>query len=225
MNNGVTLAADLEQDFLRPLGRVMGRLVKDEPDVSLDAIFFFARSFGDDNDELFQLAAHYINSGRARNIVINGSDGESVAGCEAKKAWAGKQAWIERFQAFGITNILLGAPALHSREENNAFLDLAIQNKWRAVGLLTQPYQAMRFMLGQLKANKERDYPLRMYALCPLIADWNESVHGPQGADLLPRWAHAELETMRCIPYALKGDLCTVSELEQYLETRSEMSV
>lgn len=212
---------DLEDHFLKPLASVMKILSNDLLPPRLDAIFFFGRAKGDDGDELFDLATELVTSRQALYLVINGAEGEREGGTVPGQSWAGMSEWVKRFRQRGVSlsTIVTSDPAFNTRQENDAFLDLAMKHGWKTVALLSQKHQAARCMMGQVKACKDRNVMLNAYSLHP-ETDWSANVFGPQGADQLERWAHAQLETARWIPFWLKGDLCSVSELLQYLNER-----
>jgi len=215
---------ELEERVVRPAAVAMQKLRNDEPPGPVDAVFFFARSFGDDDDALFAIAAHCIMRGRARHILINGSEGERFGGTQPREAWAGKTAWIERFKGFGIEVVLTSRPAFHAKDEHEAFLDEAVRRGWRSAVLLTQPIQMLRFALGQLKSCVDRPYPMRLYAACPQRNDWEESDHGSQGMAESPRWVHCVLDALRVAPYWYKGDIASPAELLEYLDRREEIT-
>jgi hypothetical protein len=214
---------ELEEEIVKPAAITMQKLLEDEPPGEVDAVFFFGRTFGDDDDQLFAIAAHYMLFGRARHILINGSEGERFDGVKPHEAWAGKTAWIEHFKKFGIRKVLISKPAFHTKDEHEAFLDVAIAHGWRSAMLLTQPTQILRVMLGQVKSCADRSYPMRLYTAYPDRNDWKKPIRGSQGAAELPRWMHAQLDAMRIATYWYKGDIVSPAELLTYPSHREEI--
>ena len=217
------LFQELEEMIVKPSAAVMQKLRTDEPPGTIDAMFFFARTFGDDDDQLFAIAAYQVMRRRIEHILINGSEGERFGGVKPHEAWAGSTAWIKHFEKLGIQQVLTSRPAFHTKDEHEAFLDVAIENGWRSAALLAQPTQILRVMLGQVKSCIDRSYPMRLYAAYPERNDWEKSVCGTQGSAELPRWTHAQLDALRIAAYWYKGDIVSPAELLTYLSHREEI--
>jgi hypothetical protein len=197
-------------------------LLSDWPTKPMDAVFFHARSHGDD-DGLFELAAEFLNQRLARRVVINGSDGERADGTGPGTAWPGKKVWLDRLKDFGITPFLT-RPAFHNRDENEAFQELAEAERWKSAVILTQPHQILRTFLGAVKSMADHRYWMRLHAAAPRATPWWKKVHGSQGAEELARFQHIEAEFKRVPLYQQKGDLATLPELWAYLQSRESIA-
>lgn len=204
-------------------------LLSDWPTDPVEAIFFYARSHDDDDENIFRTASE-LASRFGGCVVINGSDGELADGTGPGVAWAGKGIWIDRLKDFGITP-LLTRPALDNKDENEAFLSCAIAQGWKSAAILTQPHQIVRTFLGAVKSMADRDYWMRLHAVAPKSVDWWKVVRGSQGAEALPRGMHIGKEDSRIPLYQLKGkygkggrDLATYEELFAYLQRRNAIA-
>ena len=195
-------------------------LLSDWPSEQVDALFFHGRSHGDD-DGLFEIAAEFYRHGT--RIVLNGSDGERRGGITPGEAWPGKAPWTERLKALGVTDIVYSEPAFDSKQENEAFLDLAMNRGWKSGAILTQPHQAVRAFLGMVKSMADHGYWMRVYAVSPKSTLWWKPVYGSQGAAEILRFGHIEEEFNRIRPYQQKGDLACFAILFDYLQRRSEI--
>lgn len=186
----------------------------------VDGLFFHARSFGDD-DGLFKIAADF--HARGARVVINGSCGERQVGTKPGEAWPGKAAYLERLRAVGVADTLSSEPAFNTKQENEMFLKLAVEKKWRSAAILTQPHQMLRAFLGMVKSMATCNYWVRVYAVAPKFTDWCKEVHGSQGAKAMLRFDHIEEEFKRIPLYQQKGDLATFEELFEYLKRRESI--
>jgi hypothetical protein len=197
-------------------------LLSEWPTEPVEALFFHGRSYGDD-DGLFEIAADLSKNGIADCVVVNGSNGERVGSTVPREAWPGKDEYTERLKSLGVENIVYSAPAFTTRHENDVFLNLAFEKSWTKVCVLCQPHQALRTMLGFVKAMIERDHFLRIYTVTPESTSWSRMVHGSQGAKHLTRFEHIEEEWRRIensSQYRREGvNLATFEELLGYLRS------
>lgn len=204
-------------------------VLNDEPTEPVDAVFLHALSYGDD-DEMFPLAALYIKEGKAKYIVVNGSDGRRFGGQTPGEAWAGNAEYIRRLKDLGVKEdqIVESAPALHTRQANDAYLELAKQRGWKTAVTLNQPQQLLRSQLGQIQSMAEKKYKMRVYATFPL--PWNEEkiVRGPQGVNpedqkWEPRYKLLAKEYDRILERQGTGELVSFDEFFEYMKKRSEI--
>ncbi len=197
-------------------------LLSDWPVKSVDVLFFHSRAPHDD-DGLFELAGELYRASAVKRVAINGSDGEREPGGAAGAIWPGKGFYIQRLRELGVAgwrDPILTRPAFNTKDEDNAFLEIARAEGWRSVGVLTQPHQLLRAMLGLVKSMDEQGYGMRVYAVAPRGTPWWKEVYGPQSEKLLPRFDHIWEELRRIPIYQAKGDLATFAEFFQYLRWR-----
>lgn len=197
-------------------------LLSDRPRHPVDALFFHARSFGDD-DNLFELAAKYYQQKKVKYIILNGSDGEGYV--PGKKAWLGRADYRRRLceQRISPKDILGSKPALNTKAENEAFFECAARRGLHSAVLLTQPHQILRAFMGMVKTLNTHYSSLKVYALTPTSTNWQKEVYGSQGAMNIPRHQHIAQEFERLDLYQKKGDLASVSEVMDYLKQRESM--
>ncbi len=191
---------------------------------TLDALLFHARAAGDE-DGLFELAAELTDGTPARVwwVAINGSDDRRFGGIKPGEAWPGHDNYAFRLKSAGVNRVRSSQWALHTREENSAFLELAIEQDWRVVAVLCQPHQAVRTMLGMVQAMAQRNHWLRVYVITPRSTSWEKEVFGRQGRVLEPRRDHIDDEFGAVLRYLDSGELGTFEELFEYLLRRERI--
>jgi len=187
--------------------------LSDWPREPVDAIFFHARAQEDD-DGLFALSARLINSGLARFVAINGFDGLANA--------PGKEHYIINLIKAGVesSKIFISDPASNTKEENNAFLELSKENKWKSAVIISQPHQILRCFLGAVASMKQEDYELRLHAAYPQSTSWLKHVFGSQGVENKERFEHVSDELDRIPRYQEKSDLCHFEDFFEYIRNR-----
>ncbi len=191
----------------------------DQPKETADAIFFHSRGHGDD-DGLFTHVGVLMTT--ARCVVINGFNGEKMGGTKPQEASPGKDAYLRRLEGMSIRRerIVVTKPAFNTKEENEAFLDCAIEYNWRTAIVLGQAHQLLRCMLGMIKSMNDRSYQMRVYAMCPRPVNWSKMVGGSQGAEKKERFSYIADEFIRIPRYQEKGDLASWEELSGYYQRR-----
>ncbi|MBI2588509.1 hypothetical protein HYW31_02215 [Candidatus Berkelbacteria bacterium] len=200
-------------------------LLSDYPTEKMDVIFFHGRAEGDD-DNLFELAADLFRENKTKFIALNGSDGQRLGGVIPDESWPGKSYYTKRLKEQGIDcqRIIYSRPALHTREENDAFLELARTRDFQVAAILTQPHQILRVMLGIIQSMTDHDYWIRIYPINPKSTSWWKPVYGSQGKKQLPRFEHIEEEFQRVLLYQRSGTLTTFECLFNYLRRRGDMA-
>jgi hypothetical protein len=194
------------------------------PRVCLDAVCLFARSHGD-GDGPAQATADAIKAGLARFVVISGSDGRAPGKLQPGEVWPGCQALQTQLRVLGVPaeRILVAAWTEHTRQENQAYLRVALEQGWSRVALITQPHQLLRAMLGMLDEMRRINHWIRVYTLQPDFTDWTQEVPGSQGRLIQPRYLHLREEVVRLSRYA--HDLATLDEYLNYvLRVRDALS-
>ena len=101
-------------------------LLNDEPQESVDTIFFHARAWGDEGG-LFPLALEIFHAKKAASVSINGGKGGPAGSTTVGEDWPGCSTYTARLWTLGVNNIRVTRPAPHTKEENDAFLELAIE--------------------------------------------------------------------------------------------------
>lgn len=221
MPDGVS---DPERETIKEYQRALSIALNDPPTEPVDAVFLHPLSHGDDN-EMFPLAAKLLKSGRARFVVINGSEGQAIGDPTHGKAWAGREEYIRRLKEVGVNQedqIIVAGPGLHTRENNDVFLNVAKEKKWKTAVTLNQPQQVLRATLGQIRTMERYPYWMRLYSIFP--EPWDaKKVFGSQGAEEV--WRHKLLgdEYNRIKTYQAKGDLATFEEFFAYIKKRPKI--
>lgn len=200
-------------------------LLSGQPRNPVDVLFFHNRSFGDDTD-LFEMAGEMFQAGRVRLIAVTNNEGERFGSTTPFEANPGMTYYIRHLteeQQIPSEYILHpSTKAFNVREENDAFLELSSQNRWRSGIILSQPHQLLRAMLGMVQAMDERGYLMEIYTAAPISTPWLEEVHGSQGAERKPRIEHILDELERVYLYQDTGELAPFGQLFEYLEAREK---
>lgn len=209
----------------KDLYRATVMLLSDHPNETVDAVFFHTRAHGDD-DGLFELADWLQQNGRARNVAINGGDGRSVdPGSRPRSAWPGLNDYFRELTSLGVRarDIVITKPALHTKAENDAFLECARGQGWKSAVIIAQPHQLLRAFLGMVKSMADQDYWMRVYAASPTRTDWYKEVHGSQGKNFAGRSEQIDQEFIRLAPYTEGGSLATLGALFEYFRARKSI--
>ena len=214
-------------DFFYQANRANLMLLSGYPPKTIDVIFFHDRSYGDFTN-LFQMAASMYKSGIARFIATPNTDGARFGRNIPREASPGKE-WVTR-QLLALhlpieSIIRPDMPSHHTWEENNAFLQLARERKWRSAAILTQPHQLLRTMLGMVKAMDNTGYLMEVYTATPIYTPWYEITRVNQGEEEKMRVENIDDELIRIPQYQEKGDLASLEELSAYLEARERGSI
>ena len=192
----------------------MSMLQSDWPTEQVDAIFFHARSFGGDDDGLFELVEELIKELVTDVVVINGGDGSGVD--PKVQAWPGKKEYSVRL---GIrrARVVQSAPAVHTLEEANAFSKVAEDHGWKRAVVIAQSFQLPRIMLTHLNVMGKRNYPMRVYAASPRSVCWSKVTNSNQGQPGMSRFEQIEQEWKRIPLYQAQGNLALEADLIEYL--------
>lgn len=194
----------------------------------VDVLFFHNRSFGDYTN-LYEMAGEMFKRGRVGFIAVTNNEGERFGSTVPYAANPGMTEHIRRLteeQQIPPENILHPETrAFHTRQENDAFLELSKQMVWRSGVILAQPHQIIRPMLGMLQAMDVGGYQMEIYTAAPEVTPWLEVVRGNQGIELKPRIEHISDELERIYRYQTSGELATFEQLFDYLKAREERSL
>lgn len=204
------------------LYEVTNLLLSCRPKKPVDAVLLHTRSFGGDDDGLFELVAELVPS-VAKVVVINGGSGMSKND-PSKKAWPGAEEYRRRLSEFGIMNVVCSAPALHTQEESEKFTDVLAERKWKRVIVANLPHYLLRTMLSAVCEIQKRFLPVALYPAAPTSLSWRKAVSGSQGSPPIERLAQCpgELKRSEDYPREYPGQFVTVSELITYLSGLNE---
>ena len=211
-----------ESDKERLADQANDVLLNDEPLTETDTIFFHARAWEDD-DGLFELASQLYEAHKAKSIAINGGEGGPPGNTAGGQNWPGWREYLSRLVGFGVEHIYLTEVANNTKEENEMFLKLAMQMRWRSAIILCHPHQILREFLGMIASMRDHKYWMRIYAVVPKTTDWTKLVYGSPRIPLSPRFDHIAEELERIPRYQAKGDLAQYYELYPYLQIRSSI--
>lgn len=197
-------------------------LLSDRLSARADALFFYSRSHGDD-ENLFELVSDLYKKKIVENVLVTDSDGRRVDGNVPGEAWPGKEDWMRRLSEIGINKMQLSGEAYHTKSETNAFLTTMKENNWKSAVIVAQPHQILRAMLTVVKSMSENNNWIRVYTMSPKSTSWSVEVFGSQGKKKMPRKYHINEEFDRIIRYQQSGDLASFDELFSYLSKRENM--
>ncbi|MBI2596430.1 hypothetical protein HYW46_06915 [Candidatus Daviesbacteria bacterium] len=194
------------------------------PKEKVDAAFFHGRAvwnkqgLGEDVSGLFGLVSGLYHKKVVDYIAVTNTEGQGVDTSESQSAWPGKTVYINRLMLLGVPDnriVLTNMPALHTRQENDAFLDLAKSRLWESGIIVAHPHQLLRSILGMVQSMDQQRYWIKVYTAAPLFTNWREPVNGNQGQELKPRMMHIENEIERILKYQNLGLLAS---FEQFLD-------
>ena len=194
----------------------MSMLSSDRPKGPVDALFFNARSFGGDDDGLFELVHKFMEESMISAVVVNGGDGRS-ADDPNKKAWPGTEYYQGKlYNVFGC-QVIPSRPAVHTLDEAFAFNEVAKNKGLRSVITIGQPFHLPCIMLSHLLAMRRQEYSMQVFAAAPTLVDYTKPTNGNQGAAGVVRFKQIEMEYDRIIRYQAQGNLASTEELLGYL--------
>ncbi len=191
------------------------------PQEKVDAAFFHGRAvwnkegLGEDHGRLFEFVSGLYHETIVDYIALTNTEGQGVDAPEPQSAWPGKTVYRNRLIALGVPSkriVPTNIPALHTREENDAFLDLAKSRLWESGVIVAHPHQLLRSILGMVQSMDQQGYLMRVYTASPLFTDWRELVNGNQGQELKPRIKHIENEAERILKYQNLGLLASFKQ-------------
>lgn len=220
-------AENFDSNFLYQANMANLMLLSGQAPNSADAVFLHDRSYGDFTN-LFEMAGGIYKTGVARFIATPNTDGARFGRNIPGEASPGKIWTRTQLLRQGVPDEMIlhpDSPSHQTREENNAFLELSMEMKWRSAIILAQPHQLLREMLGMVKVMCEADYFMKIYTTAPTFTPWYEVIHVNQGIESKPRIENIADELQRIQDYQQKGDLTSFDELFTYLEARERGSL
>ncbi len=208
-------------------------IMSDMPIRQVDVVLFFGRARGDDNESLFKLVAEMYRSGRAKNILINGSKGEKQGRTIPGESWAGGQAFAERLIKLGVKKerIHFFNPSYNTTEAGRNMISYCMKMGWKTAVIAAQPHQLLRCLAGRVIAMKttpnknegNQPYMMRIYSIAPRSVHWFENCAGSHGQYDMPRHDHIGLEYSRIQEYIF--DLATLEEVFEYYQMRESIKI
>lgn len=212
--------------FLYNAYRANLMLLSGRPQKHVDVLFFHNRSFGDYTG-LYEMARSMYQERQARFIAITNNEGETYLNpTEPFVANPGKTECIRKLtEGSRILRRRILIPemkALHTREENTAFLDLSIKEGWESAVILAQPHQVLRPFLGLIQTMRQAGYWMDVYAAAPSSTPWLEEVKGNQGEQMKARSEHIDEELGRIYLRQSTNELASFEQLFAYLEAREQ---
>lgn len=221
------------ENYVQALKRVTTTALSDElPDETVDLIFIHARPLGDD-DPIITYAANLVKSGRAKNILIPGNDGQREGGSIRFESSGGRSEIARKLDSLEIDiNEQLwftGPDSLNTRTETTALFEFVLTHNCKTIGLVGYPHLLPRIMLGTVAQLNKLNLYLPVYLTHPTKTDWDEVVPDNQGGESKPRREHI-LGELKKIPRYQKpkgqetSDLATFDELAPYFEKRGSLN-
>lgn len=211
----------------RDINRATLMVLSNYPPKPVDVLFFYGRSFGDETD-LFELAASLYHEEIVSHIAIVNTEGQKFGSTAPFEAHIGKTEFRRRLRDLGVPDQKIvepREPGYHTRQETDAFMQLAREMAWTSSVSLSQPHQVLRIVLGTIKAAELTRYAVEIYSVYPKSTSWQGKVKGSQGAELKRRIDHADDELERIPIYQSKGDIASFEELYNYLEKQENGSL
>lgn len=213
--------AKLPQTKLEQYVELSLRVTSDRPRRPVDAILFFGRAKGDD-EGLFDFVASLMHNGVAKNLVLNGSNGERHGGTTPGESWPGCKEWSRKLEERDVENIHYCKPALNTGDEAQKMLQYCLTQNWKSVVIVAWPHQLVRCFLSMVEAMNRLQQPIMVYHACPEKCDWEEDVPGSQGMNKMPRHLHIQLEYSRIHQYMNKG-VASVEKGLEYFKAREHL--
>ncbi len=193
----------------------------------MDAVYLHGLSVGMiESGDIFNIAGRLFSTGKTKNIIFNGSDGEGAGQIKTPgEAWPGKSWYIKELsKCIPTKNLIPTRPGFHSRDETDALVELAQEKEWKKVGILTVAYHYPRSFICLIQGMKAKGYWFEAYPIPPKKTDWWLPMFGSQGKEFTTSFDETMKESIKVLDsYIPKGFGCTFSELFHYLQNRKEI--
>lgn len=208
-------------------------LLNDCPSHPVDVVYFFGRSYFDAGKrDLFKVVVDFIKNGRAKVIIIPGSEGQKIGDPTPRLFNPGMTLWTNRLVAMEVPRektlyrpLPEGQTGFHTKTESDSFLKKSLKKGYTTAVSLIHPHQAVRAMLGLIKTINEQSLPVDVWAGVPQNTNWNVRFKGSQGMVRKPRFMHIQEELNRILAYQSQGDLASFDELFSYLSKRDAANI
>lgn len=136
--------------------------------------------------DLFGLVADFVSAGRTGVVAFNGSDGRGMPPQDKPgAAWPGSEWYQKELRARGISPAVLvpTRDGLHTRDECDAFVELAKERGWRSVAITTLPFHWPRVLACLVGAMENAGYKLFACFLRPETVRLYYPMVGSQGLE------------------------------------------
>lgn len=200
-------------------------LLSDRPTGPVDVMLFYNHAYRNYSG-LYPLAGELFHAGLVRFVAVTNNDGRRFGGITPGEANPGMNDCIDNLiqQRIPRNCIIHGEEAFHTRQENDAFLELCKELGFVTAVNLGQPQRLVRFMLGMVEVMKQKEYMMRVYNAAPSSTAWYDPVFGSQSMELLAHYRHIQAERERVLTYQETADptgkLASFGELFAYLAAR-----
>lgn len=143
---------------------------------------------------------------------------------QGSTGYPGPKVWQDSLMDMGIVNCV-PLYVYHGTNTRTEMIDCinwatASGTDFSVIVGITQQTHALRAMLGTVRSLMQLGLERRLSVIpiWPMRIDMAQEVHGSQGAGPYTRAAWIDQEWDRIEKYYEKGDLCSLSELQSYLE-------
>lgn len=189
----------------------------------VDALFFVNHAYGDYTN-LYELAGDLYRTGLVKIIAVTNNEGERFGSTEKFVANPGKTDCIRILteeQKIPPENILVPqTAAFHTRQESDAFVELAKQEDWASAITLSQANRLLRVTLSMTPAMEQAGYMMELYTTAPTSTPWRELAFGSQSTKRQARFETIGEELERIFRYQKSGELPGIDDLLDYLDAR-----
>lgn len=206
------------------LCRALLMLLGDQPPRQLDAVYLHGLSEGMvASFDLFRVVTEATFATGAI-LSFNGSDGRGTGSDKANPgaAWPGSQWYKAEFNKRGV-HFNATRPGLHSRDEIDAFVELAKTKAWKNVGITTVPYHFPRSFICLIAAMKEQGHRMSAYAISPQVPteQWWIPMMGSQNLTQTIAFEECVADFRRVFDYQNKRFGAEFEDLFSYLRRRN----
>ncbi len=193
------------------LGQLWSRLAADMfLGQQLDAVYLPGLSVGMiESCDLFGLVAHTVKQTFAQNLAFNGSDGRGAGPSSGPgDAWPGATWYREEFISRKVPEAKLcpTRPGIHTRDETDAFVELAKEKGWTTAYIATVPYHWPRILSCLVGSMAKCGYRMKLWLLpLNITPNWDHPMIGSQGQSTSTYRQEAYNDVGRYIMYVERG--------------------
>jgi len=158
------------------------------PPQAVDALYVHGVSAGMiESCGLLKNAAKAIIAGDAKFLSYNGSDGRGAGESSLPKSgWDGEEEYRTEFISSGVPAKLLvpTRAGLHTRDETDAFVELAKEKGWTSALIGTTPFHWPRVLSCLVGSMAKFDHQMKVWFLYPETrVSWYQEMVGSQGTE------------------------------------------
>lgn len=190
-----------------------------------DVVFLPSLSEGMiESGRLFEAVAKLYWTGQFAGVAFNGSAGEDFSTRTPGRGWVGAKRYEEELRVceqfgFPVPPLFPTRPAFHTRDETDALVELAKQNQWSRVIIVTVAYHFPRVFICLVQSMKTIGYGFAAYAAAA-PTDWLVPMKGSQGKEDTDSFTECLKDSRKVFEYQKKGFGCSFDELFDYLKRR-----